>query len=121
MAIRASFSLITFDDHGDLIRSGSFGSELYADEICPIVGVEIAPDVWRTVLAKQENSILLEVKEGPSVLDKSKEIAFWAPRDGSTEVVGFLAKCHKFSESYASFLKGQQYSGKTNITHYAVV
>ena len=62
IAIRGSFSLITFDDHGDFIRSDSFGLELYADEICPNVGVEIAPNVCHTVLAKQENSILLESK-----------------------------------------------------------
>ena len=57
------------------------------------------PDVWHTVLAKQENSILLEVKEGPFVSDEAKELALWAPQDGSEEVDSFLAKCHKFSES----------------------
>jgi cupin fold WbuC family metalloprotein len=103
VAIRGSFSLITFDNHGDFIRTDSFGSELYADKICPNVGMEIPPNVWHTVLAKQDNSILLEVKEGPFVSDKAKEIAPWAPRDGSVEAVGFLAKCHKFSESNINF------------------
>ena len=79
------------------------GLELYTDGLYSNVGVEIPPNVWHTVLAKQENSILLEVKEGPFVSDKAKEIALWAPRDGSAEVAGFLAKCHKFSESYVSF------------------
>ena len=102
MAIRGSFSLITFDDHGNFVRSSSFGSELYADELCSNVGVEIPPDVWHTVIAKQENSILLEVKEGPFVSDDSKEIALWAPQDGSAEVDSFLARCHKFSESNPS-------------------
>ena len=77
----------------------SFGSELYADEVCSNVGLEIAPDVWHTVLAKQENSILLEVKEGPFVLDEAKELQLWAPQGGSAEVDIFLAKCHKFAES----------------------
>ena len=102
VAIRGSFCLITFDDHGNFVRSSSFGSELYADELCSNVGVEIPPDVWHTVIAKQENSILLEVKEGPFVSEDSEEIALRAPRDGSAEVDSFLARCHKFSESNAS-------------------
>ena len=40
MAIRGSLSLITFDDHGNFIRSLSFGSELYADELCSNVGMK---------------------------------------------------------------------------------
>lgn len=99
VAIRGSFSLITFDDQGNFIRSSLFGSELYADGFCSNVGVEIPPHVWHTVLAKQENSILLEVKEGPFVSDEAKELAFWAPQDGSTEAQSFLAKCQEFSES----------------------
>ena len=103
VAIRGNFSLITFNDHGEFIHSVSFGSELYADKTCPNVGVEIPPNVWHTVLAKQENSILLEVKEGPFVSEKAKEIALWAPHNGSAEAAGFLARCHKFSESHESF------------------
>ena len=102
VAVRGSFSLITFDDNGSFILSISFGSELYADEVCSNVGVEIPPHVWHTVLAKHENSILLEVKEGPFVSDKAKELAPWAPQDGSAGVDRFLAKCHKFSESNSS-------------------
>jgi cupin fold WbuC family metalloprotein len=99
VAIRGSFSLITFDDHGNFIRSYLFGSELYTDKLCSSVGVEIPPDVWHTVIAKQKNSILLEVKEGPFISDEAKEPALWAPQDDSAAVDSFLAKCHKFSES----------------------
>jgi len=63
---------------------------------------ETPMDVWHTVLAKQEISILLEVKEGPFVPDEAKELALWAPQDGSAEVNGFLARCREFSESKAS-------------------
>jgi hypothetical protein len=64
--------------------------------------VEIPPNVWHTVLAKQENSILLEVKEGPFVSDEAKELVLWALQDGSAKVDSFLAKCHKFSQSNPS-------------------
>lgn len=59
-------------------------------------------NVWYTVLAKQENSILLEVKEGPFVSGEPKELAFWAPQDGTAELDSFFVKCHKFSQSNQS-------------------
>ena len=43
-----------------------------------------------------------EVKEGPFVSGEAKEIALWAPQDGSAETAIFLAKCHKFSQSNPS-------------------
>jgi hypothetical protein len=58
-----SCCIIIFDDHGNIVRSTSFGTELYAEESCSIVEVGILPDVWHTVLAKQEKSIRLEVKK----------------------------------------------------------
>ena len=62
----------------------------------------IPPDSWLTVLAKQKNLILREVKEGPFVSDEIREFGLWAPQDGSAKVASFLAKCHKFSESNPS-------------------
>ena len=68
-------------------------------DLCPNEGVEIPSDTWHIVIARQENSILLEVKEGPVVSDEAKEFALWAALHGSVTVDSFLAKCHKFSES----------------------
>ena len=99
VAIRGVFSLITFDDWGGFVQSVCFGTEKYSGDLCPNVGVEIPSDTWHTVIARQENSILLEVKEGPFVSDEAKEFALWAPRDDSAAVDSFLDKCHKFSES----------------------
>ena len=65
-------------------------------------GDENPLDVWHTVLAQQENSILLEGKEGPLVPDEAKELALWAPQDGSAEVNGILGRCREFSESKVS-------------------
>ena len=52
---------------------------------------ETPMDVWHTVLAKQEISILLEVKEGPFVSDEAKELALWAPQDGLAELDNFFS------------------------------
>lgn len=98
IAIRGSFSLITFDDHGDFIQSVQFGAEHYANELCPNVGVEIPPNSWHTVIANQDYSILLEVKEGPFNPDEAKEFAPWAPKEGSQLAASFLQKCYKYSE-----------------------
>ena len=98
VAIRGSFSLITFDDYGDFIESFYFGTERYSGALCPNIGVEIPPSSWHTVLAHQDNCILIEVKEGPFVPNEAKDFAAWAPVEGSDLVDGFLEKCYKFSE-----------------------
>ena len=45
LAIRGSFSIIKFNDHGNCDGSASFGTKLHADESCSNVGVEIPLDV----------------------------------------------------------------------------
>ena len=105
VAIRGSFSLITFDDHGDFIQSFQFGTEQYAAELCPNVGVEIPPNSWHTVLANQDDSILLEVKEGPFNPDEAKELASWASKEGSELAASFLDQCYKYSEIDSVFSK----------------
>lgn len=62
-----------------------FGTELHFDDKCTNVGGELPPNMWRTVLAIPENSILLEVKEGPFLSSESKEPAPWVPEVGSKD------------------------------------
>jgi cupin fold WbuC family metalloprotein len=102
VALKGSFSLLTFDEHGNFIDNVCFGSEKYAGSSCPNIGLEIPPDVWHTVIASEENSILLEVKEGPFIASEAKEFASWAPQEGSDGAAVFLANYHKFSKSNPS-------------------
>lgn len=99
VAVKGFFSLITFDDDGAFDQSICFGTEKYAGNLCTNVGIEIHPDTWHTVIAMHEGSILLEVKEGPYIVDAAKEFAPWAPAVGSSEADDFMVKCYEFAES----------------------
>ena len=96
VALKGSFSLLTFDDHGNFIDNIFFGSEKYVGSSCPNLGLEIPPEVWHTVIAIEENSVLLEVKEGPFISSEAKEFASWAPQEGSDSAAVFLANCRSF-------------------------
>lgn len=98
VAVQGSFSIITFDDAGNFINTTNFGTEKHLDNFCQNIGVEIDPEVWHTVIAREENSILLEVKEGPFDSFKAKELAPWAPHENSIEAKKYFKKCIKFSK-----------------------
>lgn len=85
-AICGAFALIAFDDCGTpeaVIRFG-VGPEASA------AGVEVGPDTWHTVLALTEGAVLLEMKAGPFDPTAAKELASWAPEEGSSEASGYL-------------------------------
>jgi len=61
--------------------------------LCPgesLSGVELEPNTWHTVIPLTENSIILEVKEGPYTPTQETDFAPWAPREGDEHVVQFL-------------------------------
>lgn len=89
MAVRGLMALITFDEQGEVVRVVRFGSEKYGPDIA--AGVEVAPDIWHTVVALTPGSILLEVKAGPFDPLRPKEMAPWAAEETSSEAPCYLA------------------------------
>ena len=92
MAVRGRFALLEFDDEGGVVSCVQFGTELHHDDECHSVGVELLPSSWHTVVAMEEDSILLEVKQGPFVPHEGKELATWAPKAGSKSAELLLAE-----------------------------
>ena len=88
VAIRGLMALITFDDEGQVESAVHFGTERFGGEIC--TAVEIPSAVWHTVIALQTGCVLLEVKAGPFDPRQPKDLALWAPEDGSVDVPGYL-------------------------------
>lgn len=87
MAVRGVMVLFTFDDEGhvvDMVRFGVCGDEDVA------AGVEIPAGCWHTVVALEPGSVLLELKAGPFDPEQPKEMAPWAPEDGSAEAGAYL-------------------------------
>lgn len=85
VAIQGFFCLIKFDDEGAIIQITSFGSQQFISQSCDAYGVEIDPQEWHTIIAMTPSATLLEIKEGPFDSNIAKELAPWAPKEGSQE------------------------------------
>ena len=88
IAIRGSMALITFDDKGSVTGILRFGSEKYGSDLA--VGAEVACNTWHTVVALDAGCVLLEVKAGPFDPNQPKDLAPWAPEEGSEAAADYL-------------------------------
>lgn len=87
MAIRGSMALVIFDDTGNITSIHRFA----ANQTNTAAGVEVPAGSWHTVVALEPGSILLEVKAGPFDPSMPKEMAPWAPEEGTTAACSYLA------------------------------
>lgn len=81
-------ALITFDDQGSVIGILRFGSEKHGSDLA--AGAEVASSTWHTVVALEPGCILLEVKGGPFDPNQPKDLAIWAPEEGSAMAQEYL-------------------------------
>lgn len=97
VAIKGCFVIFTFNDIGEINEIIKFSSEKYHKSINDVYFVQIKKDTWHTVIAKTENAVLLEVKEGPFKPSSSKVFAEWSPIEDSPESSKFLKDLHILS------------------------
>ena len=90
IAIRGSMALITFDDQGSVTSILRFGSEKHGSDLA--AGAEVTSRTWHTVVALEPGCVLLEVKAGPFDPSQPKDLAPWAPDEGSTIAHGYLQR-----------------------------
>lgn len=90
VALNGSFALFTFDDGGCVTEVIKLEMPRINSKSIACFGLDIFPDTWHTVIALVPNSILLEIKEGPFFPDSAKEIAPWAPDEGSKDAFNYL-------------------------------
>lgn len=88
VAVRGLMLLITFDDRGTVTNALRLGTEKYGPATC--LGAEVPSDVWHTVIALESGSVLLETKAGPFDPDQPKDLAPWAPDEGSPAALPYL-------------------------------
>jgi len=88
IAIRGLMALVLFDDDGSITDAIGFGVGTEGHDVA--VGVEIPVGTWHTIIAVQPHSVLLELKAGPFDPKQPKEMAPWAPEEGSSEAQLFL-------------------------------
>ena len=81
-------ALITFDDQGSVTGILRFGSQNNGSDLA--AGAEVASSTWHTVVALEPGCVLLEVKAGPFDPSQPKDLAPWAPDEGSAIAQGYL-------------------------------
>ena len=81
-------ALITFDDQGTVKGILRFGSQNHGNDVA--AGAEVASSTWHTVVALEPGCVLLEVKAGPFDPNQPKDLAPWAPEEGSDAVSHYL-------------------------------
>ena len=69
----------------DILR---FGAEKHRGDLA--VGAEVASSTWHTVVALEFGCVLLEVKAGPFNPNQPKDLARWAPEEGSSAAESYL-------------------------------
>jgi cupin fold WbuC family metalloprotein len=76
--------LIVFNDDGDIEHVFPFGP---GEEN---VGADLPPGIWHTVVCLEQGSVFFETKPGPFVPITKKDLAPWAPEEGSLEARTYL-------------------------------
>ena len=84
IAVRGRFAALIFDEQGSVTERIEFapGGEIF--------GAEIRPNTWHTVIALEDGSVFLEVKQGPYAPLSDKDFAGWAPVENAPGVSQYM-------------------------------
>lgn len=85
VVLRGRLGLVQFDDEGRIARTAVLG------EGGDGVGVDIPHGTWHTVFALEPGTVFFEAKAGPYRPLGADEVATWAPEEGASEAVAYLA------------------------------
>ena len=91
-------ALLTFDERGVVTGVVRFGVDRNGEGL--VVGTEVSANTWHTVIALEHGCVLLEVKAGPFDPNRPKDLAPWAPDEGSAAALAYLDKLIGLVERY---------------------
>lgn len=91
--VRGSAVFVTFDDEGRVTEKTELSDK------GPSHAVEIPAGTWHTLAAKEDGTILFEIKPGPYAPLPEEDFSHWAPLEGTDEAA-------IFEELFLSTLKG---------------
>lgn len=84
IVVRGAFEVITFDEAGGITGRQSVGAGT------PLIGFEMPRATWHTLIACEDGSVFLEIKEGPYDPATASEFAPWSPPEGDPASQAFL-------------------------------
>lgn len=88
IAVRGRFAALIFDDTGSVTEWIEFSPE------GEILGAEIKPNTWHTVIALEDGSVFFEVKQDPYAPLSDKDFSSWAPEENAVAVNEFMNLLH---------------------------
>jgi cupin fold WbuC family metalloprotein len=91
VAIQGLLALVIFDESGTVASVVKIGAERYWGEGDVVAGVDLTPGVWHTIIALTSDAVLMELKGGPFNPDAAKEPAPWAPEEGTSQAIVYIA------------------------------
>jgi cupin fold WbuC family metalloprotein len=83
--LRGVLRFVAFDDDGEVRRA----VDLAPDADC---AVDFEPEVYHTMFALAEDSVVFEVKTGPYDPETDKTWASWAPAEGAPDADSYLSQ-----------------------------
>jgi cupin fold WbuC family metalloprotein len=100
VVLKGSLLLFAFSERGvveDVMPLCSRSRGTYG-----FIGIEVPADVWHTVLAVEPGSVLLEVKAGPFNPSMPKDLASWAPAEGTQDATIYLQRLQSLAAQSVS-------------------
>ena len=89
VVLRGCFDIILLDDHGKVTNRIAVGPGT------DTIGFELPAGTWHTWVPILEDSVFLEVKQGPYDACTVAEFAGWSPAEGVPEVSRFVEQLKK--------------------------
>lgn len=89
LVLQGRITFFIFDDQGAVIQRHTLGP--LPDDPAAGLGIDLAPGIWHTLVARTPHAVCYEVKPGPYAPTNDKEFATWAPREGDQEVAEYMA------------------------------
>lgn len=86
IVLRGAFLIVEFDNTGNITDHTVLSREK------GVLGLEIQPRVYHTLICLEPGSVLYELKDGPYNPVNDKHFAPWAPAEGAPEAAGFMIK-----------------------------
>ena len=90
LVLQGRITFVIFDDRGAIIERHTLGP-LPGDDAAAL-GIDLAPGVWHTLIARTPHAVCYEVKPGPYRPTDDKEFARWAPREGDQGVAEYMER-----------------------------
>ncbi len=99
LMLRGSAVLLFFDDSGKVSERAVLSAR------GPAIAAEIPPNAWHAMASLENGTVFFEIKQGPYVPPKGRNVAEWAPEEGEPSAAR-VVEWYKIAQTGDVFPKG---------------